>query len=88
MTIKSDGEIHMCMEDYNNEIFLGDARKNTLYDIWNGKLYDRFRQDHFDLNPCIKCNSECDMPKIGEYYHGKKEINTRTDLIQLEKLFA
>ena len=88
MTIKSDGEIHMCMEDYNNEIFLGDARKNTLYDIWNGKLYDRFRQDHFDLNPCIKCNSECDMPKIGEYFHGKKEINIRTDLIQLEKLFA
>ena len=87
MTIKSDGEIHMCMEDYNNEIFLGNARENTLHDIWNGKLYGRFRQDHFDLNPCIKCNTECDMPKIGEYYHGKKEISRKTDLIQLEKLF-
>ena len=87
ITIKSDGEIHMCMEDYNNEIFLGNARENTLHDIWNGKLYGRFRQDHFDLNPCIKCNTECDMPKIGEYYHGKKEISRKTDLIQLEKLF-
>jgi len=39
------------------------------------------------LNPCIKCNVECDMPKIGEYYHGKKRISRKTDLIQLEKLF-
>ena len=87
MTIKSDGEIHMCMEDYNNEIFLGDARKDTLYDIWNGKLYDQFRHDHFDLNPCIKCNTECDMPKIGEYYHGKTKLGKGTNLIQIQKLF-
>ena len=68
MTVKSDGEIHMCMEDYNNEIYLGNARKNSLYDIWNGELYEQFRKDHFDLNPCIKCTKECDMPKMGEYY--------------------
>ena len=68
MTVKSDGEIHMCMEDYNNEVFLGDAHKHSLYDIWNGELYDKFRKDHFDLNPCIKCNVECDMPKIGQYF--------------------
>ena len=67
MTVKSDGEIHMCMEDYNNEIFLGDANKDSLYDIWNGDLYNNFRKDHFNLNPCIKCNKECDMPKIGQY---------------------
>ena len=65
MTIKSDGEVHMCMEDYNNEVFLGDANTATLYDIWNGDLYNQFRLDHFNLNPCIKCNKECDMPKIG-----------------------
>jgi len=68
MTVKSDGEIHMCMEDYNNEIFLGDARKDNLHDIWNGSLYNQFRKDHFELNPCIKCTKECDMPKIGNYY--------------------
>ena len=68
MTIKSDGEVHMCMEDYNNEVFLGDAKNNSLHDIWNGELYDQFRRAHFDLNPCIKCNKECDMPKIGEMF--------------------
>ena len=65
MSVKSDGEIHMCMEDYNNEIFLGDANKKSLREIWNDNLYQQFRMDHFDLNPCIKCNKECDMPKIG-----------------------
>jgi radical SAM protein with 4Fe4S-binding SPASM domain len=68
ISVKSDGEIHMCMEDYNNEIFLGDSYKKSLYDIWNGELYDKFRRDHFELTPCIKCTEECDMPKIGNYY--------------------
>jgi radical SAM protein with 4Fe4S-binding SPASM domain len=68
MTIKSDGEVHMCMEDYNNEVFLGDANTNSLKDIWNGQLYEKFRQDHFEVNPCIKCTKECDMPKIGQFY--------------------
>ena len=68
MTIKSDGEVHMCMEDYNNEIFLGNSNENTLSDIWNGSLYEQFRKDHFELNPCIKCTQECDMPKIGGYF--------------------
>lgn len=76
----------MCMEDYNNEIFLGNARENSLNDIWNEELYDKFRRDHFDLNPCIKCNVECEMPKIGEYY-GKTKLGERTKLIQIEKLF-
>ena len=84
MTVKSDGQIHMCMEDYNNEIFLGDSKKDSLYEIWNGELYNKFRHNHFDLNPCIKCNSECDMPKIGEYHHGKTDS---TKLIQIQKLF-
>ena len=67
MTIKSDGEAHMCMEDYNNELYLGNSNTDKLADIWNGELYDKFRGDHFDLNPCIKCTQECDMPKIGSY---------------------
>ena len=65
MTIKSDGEVHMCMEDYNNEIFLGDSHSESLYEIWNGALYDKFRRDHFELTPCIKCTEECDMSLIG-----------------------
>ncbi len=65
MTIKSNGEAAMCMEDYNNEIILGDANRATLYDIWNGEKYRKFREDHLDLTPGIKCTERCDMNLIG-----------------------
>lgn len=65
MTIKSNGEAAMCVEDYNNEIILGDARKHPLYDIWNGERYRRFREDHFNLTRGIKCTEQCDMTLIG-----------------------
>ena len=69
MTIKSNGEIAMCMEDFDNEIVLGDARHETLYDVWNGPNYNQFRNDHFDMTKGVKCNEECDMKLIGQYFN-------------------
>lgn len=74
MTIKSNGESAMCVEDFNNEIILGDAKKETLYNIWNGELYRRLRQDHFELTAGIKCTGQCDMKLIGDIIS-----NTRKD---------
>jgi len=68
MTIKSNGEVAMCMEDFNNEIILGDCNKESLYDIWNGKKYNQFRHDHFDLTKGLKCTEECDMKMAGNYF--------------------
>lgn len=65
MTIKSNGEAAMCMEDFNNEIILGNACNETLYDIWNGVDYSRLRFDHFNLTH-NKCTDECDMKIVGE----------------------
>jgi len=65
MTIKSNGESAMCVEDFNNEIILGDANSESLYDIWNGKRYRRLRENHFDLTPNIKCTEQCDMNLLG-----------------------
>jgi len=67
MTIKSNGEAAMCMEDFNNEIILGDATTETLADIWNGRKYQQFRWDHFNMSPRIKCIGQCDMSLIGKY---------------------
>ena len=66
MTVKSNGEIAMCMEDFNNEIVLGDAKKESLFDIWNGEKYGKFRRDHLNMTPGIKCTERCDMPMLGE----------------------
>jgi len=67
MTIKSNSEAVQCVEDYNNEIVLGNAKKESLYHIWNGKKYDRLRRAHFDVKPGIKCSERCDMKLLGEY---------------------
>ena len=69
MTIKSNAEVVMCMEDYNNEIILGDTREETLYDIWNGNRYEIFRKDHFNLTKGIKCTEQCDMKLIGNLFN-------------------
>jgi len=67
MTIKSNGEATMCMEDFNNEIVLGDARKETLYDIWNGEKYREFRRNHLTMESGIKCVEKCDMKLAGHF---------------------
>lgn len=67
MTIKSNGESVECVEDFNNEIILGDSATESLYDIWNGDKYKRFRNDHFNLRPGIKCTEQCDMQLVGSF---------------------
>lgn len=66
MTIKSNGEATMCMEDFNNEIILGNVRTNSLEEIWNGELYKKFRMQHLEVCKGIKCNEQCDMKLMGE----------------------
>lgn len=66
MTIKSNAEVAMCMEDFNNEIILGNVRENSLIDIWNGEKYMEFRINHFDNKKGIKCSQECDMKIAGD----------------------
>lgn len=65
MTVKSNGEAAMCVEDYNNEIILGDTRTESLADIWNGDKYHQLRKDHFLLKKNIKCTEKCDMKLLG-----------------------
>jgi MoaA/NifB/PqqE/SkfB family radical SAM enzyme len=65
MTVKSNGEAAMCVEDYNNEIILGDTKKESLHDIWNGQKYHKLRYDHFNLTRHIKCTGQCDMTLVG-----------------------
>jgi radical SAM protein with 4Fe4S-binding SPASM domain len=65
MTIKSNGEAAMCVEDFNNEIILGDAKQESLAEIWNGERYRKLRRDHFQLTRGLKCTEQCDMTLIG-----------------------
>lgn len=66
MTIKSNADAAMCMEDYNNEIVMGNVKENTLKDIWNGQKYIEFRNNQINVAKNFKCNEECDMHLVGE----------------------
>jgi len=70
LTIKSNGEVAMCTEDYNNEIILGNANTESLYNIWNGQAYDNFRMKHFTKksgDPCMMCTDHCDKKIVGDF---------------------
>ena len=66
MTIKSNGEATMCMEDFNNEIVFGNVNEKSLKEIWDGDAYKQFRYDHINVKSNIKCNEQCDMKLVGE----------------------
>jgi radical SAM protein with 4Fe4S-binding SPASM domain len=68
MTVKSNGEIAMCMDDFNNDIILGDAKNISLHDIWNGDKYRQFRADHIELKRSMKCMDSCDMRTVGSFF--------------------
>lgn len=74
MTIKSNGDVAMCMEDFNNEIVFGNVKETSLKDIWNGERYQNFRWQHLEGADGIKCSHQCDMLLLGDsqLYYSKK----------------
>ena len=69
--VKSNGEIAMCTEDYNNEIILGNSKTESLFNIWNGEKYKKFRRTHFDNktgDSCNMCTDHCDKKIIGDFF--------------------
>ncbi len=67
ITVKSNGEIAMCMEDFDNEIILGDSRVDTIQQIWNGEKYSQFRKAHVYGTKGNKCSDRCDMKLVNDY---------------------
>lgn len=61
LSVKWNGEIPMCISDWDGEIIIGDLRKDTLYEIWNGERMNEIRKMHIngkihDISPCKKCH--------------------------------
>lgn len=69
MTIKSNGDVASCSQDYNNELVFGNVEEQTLEEIWNDYAYNRFRAKHVYNVPGIRCTDygKCDMTTIGKF---------------------
>jgi radical SAM protein with 4Fe4S-binding SPASM domain len=61
LTVLWDGSVVPCNQDFNAEMKLGDANKQSLKTIWNSKKYQDFRKLHLMLNKPLKCIDRCDM---------------------------
>ncbi|MGH7589784.1 MAG: SPASM domain-containing protein, partial [Gemmatimonadota bacterium] len=56
-----DGTVSPCPQDWYGELFLGDARRQTLMEIWNGPAMVDLRKkmrtrDVGCLSPCNGCD--------------------------------
>lgn len=60
LMINVDGIVHLCCFDWSTQVNVGDMRKNTLQEIWNGDKIKEFWRLHlsgnrFDNNACRDC---------------------------------
>lgn len=58
ISILWDGRVALCCLDYNGQLILGDANKQTLTEIWRQSKWirDRHRRLDFSMIPCRDCN--------------------------------
>jgi radical SAM protein with 4Fe4S-binding SPASM domain len=68
LTVMADGSVVPCTQDYNCEMVMGNAGKQSLEEIWNSDTYDRFRRWHIEQTDVAKykCDKRCDIKRISE----------------------
>ncbi|MBF0479366.1 MAG: radical SAM protein [Candidatus Omnitrophica bacterium] len=75
VVVASDGRASMCSSDDFVEWPVGDAKIQSIYDIWHGEKLNETRQMHFQkdgfmrVDPCRKC-----------FYPRKMEINETAEV--------
>jgi radical SAM protein with 4Fe4S-binding SPASM domain len=61
LTIKWNGDVPMCISDWDCEVLLGNIGRDRLKDLWDGPTMQAIRTDHKegrarDYGPCRKCH--------------------------------
>ena len=60
MFLKFNGNVTICCVDDKDETVVGHWRNSSLFDVWNGELYQSIRAKHasgsyYDMEMCRKC---------------------------------
>jgi len=73
VTVMADGSVVPCTQDYDCEMIMGDAKKDTLESIWNNDNYQNLRRWHIsgDFPTGFKCSERCDLKKLHQYIKAK-----------------
>ena len=81
-TVMAEGNVVPCTQISNNEIILGNVKKNSLEEIWNGDTYEELRKMHITGNfpKGHKCKEKCDQVKLYEYLKKNKIKNSENTI--------
>lgn len=79
VTITEEGLIRFCAEDWYNKTAIGDIRKQSIREVWQGKEYRRLRKIHLTgeysaIPICSKCNDWFASPWEYGYEYALKKI--------------
>ena len=66
MSVNSDGTVSLCFLDWARKLIIGDVRKQSLKEIWEGEPLYRYRVEQLSGNK--SCNEVCG--KCGQLSHG------------------
>tara|TARA_Y100000996_G_scaffold412417_1_gene398463 strand:+ start:404 stop:1687 length:1284 start_codon:yes stop_codon:yes gene_type:complete len=57
-----NGDIFLCPQDWQRRVTMGNMMQEHIFDIWSGKIMEKYRKDLIDgkriNNPCTLCNAE------------------------------
>lgn len=83
MVINSDGTMSTCVGDWKHKQILGDSRKESLKELWNGKKLLEYQLEHFKYNkdrfPMCR---ECKVITHGCYDNIDKESDRVIKLLE------
>lgn len=62
LTIDWNGDVMLCMQDWNKKMKFGNVAQQTLIEVWNSKGLDNYRRKLLNgsrtCSPCHKCNTD------------------------------
>ena len=62
MTVDWNGDVMLCMQDWNKKVKFGNVSQQTLTEVWFSKGLDKYRNKLLNGNracaPCNKCNTD------------------------------
>lgn len=62
MLIDWNGDIFLCPQDWQRRITMGNMMQQTIYEIWMGKIFEKYRKNLLEgkriMSPCSLCNAE------------------------------
>lgn len=59
-----NGDVFLCPQDWQRRVTMGNIMQRSFFDIWNGKILNKFRKIHQtqrNINPCNSCNANGDV---------------------------